>query len=84
MQPNIRTVAKQLLNPTEQVLLRTTVSLMTAYRFSFNMGKYGEEGEPEELLQPPIHTLCSFQVSLGASNCRSLAHAIANHVTETL
>ena len=62
LQPNIRTVAKQLLNPAEQALLRTTVSLMTAYRFAFNMGKYGQEGEPEELLQPPIHILCSFQV----------------------
>ena len=63
LQPNIRTVAKQLLNPTEKVLLQTIVSMMTSYRFTFLMGKHGQEGEPEDLLQPPIHKLCSFQVS---------------------
>ena len=62
LQPSIRTVAKQLLNPTEQVLLRTIVSVMTSYGFTFQMGKYGQESEPEDLLQPPIHKLCSFQV----------------------
>ena len=62
LQPSIRTVAKQLLNPTEQVLLRTIVSVMTSYGFTFQMGKYGQESEPEDLLQPPIQKLCSFQV----------------------
>ncbi|KAK9841303.1 hypothetical protein WJX74_003531 [Apatococcus lobatus] len=61
LQPNIRTVVKQLLNPTEQQLLQTIVAMMTSYRLNFQMGKYGQEGEPEDLLQPPLHKLCSFQ-----------------------
>ncbi|KAK9865717.1 hypothetical protein WJX84_009699 [Apatococcus fuscideae] len=61
LQPNIRTVVKQLLNPTEQQLLQTIVAMMTSYRLNFQMGKYGQEGEPEDLLQQPLHKLCSFQ-----------------------
>ncbi|KAK9868710.1 hypothetical protein WJX84_007857 [Apatococcus fuscideae] len=79
VEPNIRTIAKQLLNATELMLLRTIVSMMTAYRFSFHMGKYGNEGEPEELLEPAIHKLCSFQGLPGAKQLPLTVRQMINH-----